>query len=87
MKAEIKRLTEQLKTARADAIKELADRLSEEIAFALASNYLARDEHIEKYNPINPELYYTISGKITALRGLSEALGDILRELTEEDKQ
>ena len=74
-KAEIERLTEQLKTARADAMKEFAAELSAEIRDAIYSSY-------KNYSPVDPESYHTFIGKSAALRGVYEAMVEILQKMT-----
>ena len=93
-KAEIERLRElnamiieagqsweqRYKTARADAVREFAAELSEEIRSAIYSSY-------KNYSPVDPESYHTFIGKSAALRGVYEAMGEILQKMTGEGEK
>lgn len=68
--------------AKAEAYKEFAERLKDEIAEALKSNYKARAERIEKHNVGETDEFISYcGGKIDCLRGLDDFLDDLLKEL------
>jgi uncharacterized protein YjgD (DUF1641 family) len=70
---------------KAEAIKDFAERVKEEIEDALKSNYKAKTEHIEKhYQCISCDLLATIRGKIDALRGIDDFIDNLLKEMVGE---
>ena len=68
---------------KAEAYKECIEKVKEEIAEALKSNYKARAEYKQEI-PIYTETEFLsyCSGKIDCLRGLDDFLDDLLKELT-----
>jgi hypothetical protein len=76
--------------AKAEAIKEFADKVHTEIHGALESNYNARREHIDKWRDPNAyiggDFVPMVEGKITALRGIDDFIDETYKEMVGEDK-
>lgn len=70
-------------TIKAEAIKELADKVHTEIHQALESNYKARQERMEKYINANgtDEFIQYCEGKIAALRGIDDFVDETYKEM------
>ena len=71
---------------KAEAYKEFAERVKEEIVQALESNYKAQNERLLKTNKVDEFVKYC-DGKIITLRGLKDFLDDLLKELVGEDNE
>lgn len=68
--------------AKTKAYKECIEKVKEEIAEALESNYKARAERIEKHNVGETDEFISyLQGKIDCLRGLDDFLDNLLKEL------
>ena len=91
LKAEVKfsdyleyETTNQIK---AEAYKECIEKVKEEIAEALKSNYKASSERIDKHNVGETDEFISYcGGKIDCLRGIDNFLDDLLKEMEGEDK-
>ena len=77
--------------AKAEAIKEFADEIHEEICKALGNNYKVRNQRIERN--LTDKLAETcdvfvqyVEGKIDALRGIDGFVCDYVKEMVGEDK-
>ena len=78
-------LERQLKTAKAKAYKEFADKVHTEIEEALKSNYKAKGERLEKHNVGDSTDFISYcEGKIAALRGIDDFIDNLLKELVGE---
>jgi len=77
-----KQIPEMIATAKAEAYKECIEKVKEEIAEALKSNYKAKAERLEKHNVGDKTDFISYcGGKIDCLRGLDDFLNNLLKEL------
>lgn len=74
--------TQKLKTAKAEAYKEFAEKIKREIKEAYDSNIEVLNEHFEKHRGcFNDTFVGIIEGKNNALLGLSDFIDNLLKEM------
>lgn len=69
-----------IKTAKAEAVREFAEKINEEIEQALKNNYERKREHMEKTQHYDDFSIYC-NGKIDCLRGLQEFTNNLVKEM------